>query len=739
MSLQASFGVLIVSLFVNSLVLVQVANAQTPATCANLFRADGEGAGAAKSISPAVTMRDFDLRANTEKLEATYALVNQTLETVLKIDLKNARYENVVRPVVAALGSFYMYEELSNTVSLLKTFASDEAVLFEKLEARGSELKNKVQSQVYGSAKLYRRFERVLQNETLPADRRIVVEKMLADFRASGIGLPARTLRKIEAIKTRLSDLQIEFRKHYQARLKTKVRLPRTTRFASYAPMDRLAAALKLGDDREYVFTLAPDDVNQTHFVLQFAEDGEVRRQFFRKFASVFRGPLSNRAIVAEVVRLRAQLAGILGEKNFAATVLPTQMIGTEEDLKNFIDVLEKPYVELVRSELKGLQQMKQQDVFAAEDKTLRPWDVQYYAKAQELKELNGRSIEDATPYLEFKSSLAIALRLIGDFYHLDFIRVPKLEKWHEDVRGYEVRERDGGRLLGYMYLDILARSEKPKGGAFMSNFVPAGEVMALDGSYTREIPVVVANANIPKAETGPTFIPFRSLQSVMHEIGHAVHGLAYTGEAAIFSGVFGHATIMDFVELPSQLLENWLYTPEVLKQLGRHYQTGLGFSDKFINEVILRQRAQVPGLRTLGRRGLMTRYDYQLHTLSADQSSALESGFDVARYLASANAEWREFAYLQAITRVENNAYLFMHDYQVKFHGYQYSEANEATVFSMAMANGLSRAPEIGLRFRSEVLSRGSLGDQNGDMSALFRQFTGSPTNPADILKKYR
>lgn len=674
-----------------------------------------------EKIQTPIDIASFDIDCNSAELQASFQRIEKVITAVKAVPVAKATYENTVRPMLAAYSSFSIAATAAHTTTSLKVLSAPETVRLEAFEAVANDYTVTVEKTFQQSKHFYDQLSGILAREDLGAARTQVVKKLISELEANGVHLPEAVLAQSNVIKKRIAELNSDFRKRYVARLKTEVRLPLETRFEAEAPSQRLKDALAAGGGKEYVFTLAPESIEQAHFVLQYASEPSVRREFWRHFTAPFRGARSNRAIVTELVQLRTQLAQLLGFQNFASTVLPSQMVGSADGLKNFIDRLEGPYIKLLQKEFKQLNDEKG----AAVD----PWDVQFYAKRVERKSLAGRTIDDALGYFEYGQTLSGILDVVSDFYQLRMVRNTKYPLWNSEVQAYDLFDQRNGRKLGMLVLDLVSRPDKAEGGAFMQSLVNPGEYMdAQTGRYVDIEPIAIASANLKRPTAGPFLAPFRNWQSVIHEIGHAIHALAYRGESAMFSGV-GEFPVMDFVELPSQLLENFLYEKAILKRIARDFQTGSQIPDEIVG-VIQKQRALFPGIKTLGRRGLMTRFDYQIHTFETVSPEAV----NLAGYLAKTNAKWTAFPYVLGITRIENNPYLFMHGYESKFHGYQYSEAQESAVMSMIHAVGIEKMSKVGVPFRDSVLSQGGF----PSIREHFNGFTGKTMSPEEILKKY-
>jgi Zn-dependent oligopeptidase len=642
-------------------------------------------------------------------------------------------FQGALEPILASLSTFKHYVGIAHLVRSLQTglpginSESYEKSL-ERLEQQAIHLDSASAALTVSSKSFYLLLKEIKKDVNLTPTQRLVLDKLILESEMAGVHLPDSAKNKVSEIKGRISELKRKYSEQYLNRLNTEFKLPLNTQFAQGAPVARLNAAREAGHGEVFQFTLSPDDIDQTHFVLQYALDPSVRENFWKLFTAGGKSDNSTSLLIKEMVNLRVELAKTLHKNSFSELVLYSQMIGSVKGLTDFVDQLEAPYLNLINTELRELQELKSKATGSSE--VLQPWDVQFYIKLAETNRFGGGNVEQAQPYFEFNRTLKETLKLVGEIYQIKFKRSDAFATWHSDVLSFEVYDLASGKALGFLLVDFLSRPEKPKGGAFMSGMIAGGQFAGPDGQIHNELPVAYVTVNVARPASGPILVPFRNLQSVPHEIGHAIHGLSYQLGYPLFSGVSGEYSVRDFTELPSQLLENWIFNPAILKRLGRHYQTGEVMPQNII-DIITGQRKLFPGLRTLGRRGLMTRYDLQLHGLLTEP---LGSNQTVDQYLMASNPLWNNLSYLRGVTRIENNPYLFKHGYESQFHAYQHSEALEASLFDQFLSAGLENAGSLGLRFRQNVLSQGSL----GNLSEIYWNFTGGTFQPSDILKKY-
>ena len=309
-----------------------------------------------------------------------------------------------------------------------------------------------------------------------------------------------------------------------------------------------------------YVVTLSRSSAEP---FLEFAQRRDLREKVYRAFVSRGDngGKTDNKAIIAEMVRLRAERARLLGYTDFAHYRLDDAMAKTQSAVRNLLDTVwtrARARVEADRDALQGLVQ-KEGGNF-----TLAPWDWRYYAEKlrQERCDIDEAEIK---PYLNLDRMIEAAFYTAERLFGLRFSERSDVPVWHPDVRVWEVRGSDGSEV-GLFFGDYFARPSK-RSGAWMTSL---RDQEKLAGDIR---PLIVNVCNFAKAPDGePTLLSFDDARTLFHEFGHALHGLL---SSVTYPSISGTSVATDFVELPSQLYEHWLEQPDVLRRFAKHYQTG--------------------------------------------------------------------------------------------------------------------------------------------------------------------
>jgi len=431
---------------------------------------------------------------------------------------------------------------------------------------------------IHTNAALFRRIDtlaRAADTLDLTAEQKRVLERYHITFRRAGAGLDDAAKKRLAEIIERLASLGTAFSQNVLAdeqafvlALKEEAELVGLPAFMREAMR---ADARERGLD-DYAVTLSRSSAES---FLQFADRRDLREKVFRAF--VMRGdnggPTDNKAIIAEMVRLRAERARLLGFEDFAHYRLDDAMAKTPEAVRGLLDTV------WARARKKALADRDDLQALVAESGgnfKLAPWDWRYYAEKLRQKRCD---FDEAAvkPYLSLERMIAAAFYTAERLFGLSFRPRRDIAVWHPDVRVWEVRGRDD-QPLGLFFGDYFARPSK-RSGAWMTSLRDqeklAGEVR----------PHIVNVCNFAKAADGePTLLSFDDAHTLFHEFGHALHGLLSN---VTYPEIAGTNVATDFVELPSQLYEHWLEQPDLLRRFALHYQSGEPMPEALLQRLI--------------------------------------------------------------------------------------------------------------------------------------------------------
>ncbi|MCM1483090.1 MAG: M3 family metallopeptidase [Muribaculaceae bacterium] len=459
-------------------------------------------------------------------------------------------------------------------------------------------------------------------------------------------------------------------------------------------------AAAEKGREGEYLFTLA-----QPTYIsfMKYSARRDLREHMYRLYTGRnIKGQYSNVEIIKEIASKRAEVAHLLGYKDYASYVLGRTMAGTVQNVYNLLDRLREAYRPAQMrefKELEGYARSKEGDDFR-----IMPWDYSFYSNKlkQELYDFDEEALR---PYFELGRTVEGVFGLATKLYGIKFIRRTDISVYHEDVQAYEVSDHDG-TYLGVIYTDFFPRSNK-RPGAWMTEFKE--QWTEDDGTDSRPHVSIVMNFTKPTSDRPSLLTPYE-VQTFLHEFGHALHGLF---SATKYAGLSGTNVYRDFVELPSQFNENFFTRREFLDSFARHYLTGEPLPQEDVDRIIATKRF---GVAYACLRQLAFGYlDMAWHTLGEEPIS------DVAVFENDAISGVSMFPQVEGSLISPQFGHIFSGGYAAGYYSYKWAEVLDADAFEMFMEHGVF-SKECADSFRRNILMKG--GSENPDV--LYRRFRG-------------
>lgn len=538
----------------------------------------------------------------------------------------------------------------------------------------------------------------------LDEEQRYLLERYHTNFVRAGANLSAAEKAKLKELNAQLATLQTRFTQNVQKETNAAAVL-----FDDRSQLDGLPgpaieaaakAAAEAGHEGKYLIALQNTSGQP---VLAQLRNRESRQRVYE--ASVNRGSrggeFDNRELVAQIVKLRAERAVLLGYPNHAAYVLEDGTAGSIEAVNSMLSRLAPPAVANARREAAEIQQAIRAD---GGDFELAPWDWAYYAEKVRQARFNFDA-DAVRPYFELERVLVDGVfHAANQLYGLSFRERKDLPVYQDDVRVWEVTDANG-ELLAFFLTDLYARPSK-RGGAWMNAYVQQSKLLG-----TR--PVVGNHLNIPKPPPGePTLLTFDEVNTLFHEFGHALHGMFSNVTYPRFAGT---SVPRDFVEFPSQVNEMWATWPSVLANYARHYQTGEPLPPELLDKV-LAAASYGEGFRTTEYLAA-TLLDQAFHQLGPDDVPGDVIAFE-KEALAMAGVD---FAPVPPRYRTTYFSHTFSGGYAAGYYSYIWAEVLDAATVDWFQRNGgLKR--ENGDAFRAALLSRGG----SAPAMDLFRSFYG-------------
>jgi peptidyl-dipeptidase Dcp len=426
------------------------------------------------------------------------------------------------------------------------------------------------------NADLFKRVDAVYNTKesfNLNPEQQRLLEETYKGFVRSGINLDAEAQVRLREINSELAALAQQFGENLLNETNDMKVLVTNKEDLGDLPGSLVAMAeqeAKNNDKEGWMFSLQRPSINP---FLQYSPNRKLRKQLFMGYA--LRGDNGNESdnneILSKMASLRTERANLKGYKTHAEYILSDNMAETPTRVYDFLDKVWVPALEVSKKEKVDLQEMMNKDGI---DDELKGWDWRYYT-AKVRKERFDYDEEVMRPYFEFTAVRKGIFMLADKLFGLSFTPIDA-PIWHPDQEVFEVKEADGTHL-GVVYLDFFARESK-RGGAWMNSLRSQSK---LGGDVT---PIVTTNFNFPApTDNSPSLLSFTEAQTMFHEFGHALHGLL---SDVTYISLSGTNVPRDFVEFPSQVMENWMGEPEVLKLYAKHYQTGEVIPDELIEKI---------------------------------------------------------------------------------------------------------------------------------------------------------
>ncbi|MFP9099676.1 M3 family metallopeptidase [Flavobacterium sp. RHBU_24] len=547
----------------------------------------------------------------------------------------------------------------------------------------------------------------------LTPEQATLLDKQYKGFSRNGANLPEDKKNKLREIDKELSKLSLEFGENvlnetnaFQLHITDEADLAGLPEGAIEAAKETAAAHDKEG----WVFTL--DHPSYLPFVT-YADNRELRKKMALAFGAkgFQQNEYNNEQNVLKIVKLRHERANLLGYASHANFVLEERMAESPDKVKSFLNDL------LAKAKPAAEKEFAQLTSFAKEldgiDR-LEKWDGAYYSEKLKQKLFN-LDDEKLKPYFKLENVLNGAFTIAGKLYGLTFEEIKDIDVYHKDVTTYEVKDENND-LVAIFYADFFPRKGK-RNGAWMTSFK---NQYVLDGVNERPHVSIVCNFTKPTASK-PSLLTFNEVTTLFHEFGHALHGLLAD---TIYPSLSGTSVYWDFVELPSQVMENWCYEPEALALFAHHYQTGELIPIEYIKKIKESASFQ-EGMATLRQLsfGLL---DMGWHSEDPNHITSLKE------------FESQLFSNTQLYPDVKENAmspafsHIFQGGYSSGYYSYKWAEVLDADAFELFQEKGIFDK-ETATKFKEFVLSKGG----TEHPMVLYKRFRGQEPKPEALLRR--
>ena len=547
----------------------------------------------------------------------------------------------------------------------------------------------------------------------LNPEQTTLLDKKYKSFARNGANLPEDKKNQLREIDKELSKLSLQFGENVLAETHAfELHITNENDLAGLPEGTREAArSLAKSQEKEgWIFTL--DHPSYIPFVT-YADNRELRKKMAIAFgARAFQNnEFDNQEIVLKIAKLRFERAQVLGYATHAHFVLEERMAETPEKVKSFLSDL------LAKAKPAAEKEFAQLTAFAKEldeIEQLEKWDGAYYSEKlkQQLFRLDDEILK---PYFQLEKVLDGAFTVAQKLYGITFEEIFEIDKYHEDVKTYEVKDEDD-QLVAIFYADFFPRKGKRNGAwmtSFKSQYIQKG---------INERPHISNVCNFTKpTETKPSLLTFNEVTTLFHEFGHALHGMLAN---TTYPSLSGTSVYWDFVELPSQIMENWCYEPEALALFAYHYETGEMIPMELVHKI--KESASF-------QEGMAT-----MRQLSFGLLDMGWHGQDPSNITAIKAFETEQFASTQLYPDVKENAmstafsHIFQGGYSSGYYSYKWAEVLDADAFEYFQEKGIFNK-EVAAKFKENVLSKGG----TEHPMILYKQFRGQEPKPEALLRR--
>ncbi len=597
-------------------------------------------------------------------------------------------------------------------------YESDSDDQMQQIATEVSPLLSDHEDNIYMNDALFRRVETLYnQRESLglTGEQDRLLEKYYKNFVRRGAALDEQGKARLREINKELSLAELDFGKnvlaeinaykHYVTDEADLAGLPESVKQAA------AEAAAAEGHEGEWLFTTQKSSFLP---VLQYADNRQLRKELQLAYANLANNGNANdnKEVVNRIIKLRVERAQLLGYDSPADLILDNTMAKTTESVREFLDKVWQPSLAAAKREAEELQELMNRE--GTEEK-LQPWDWAYYAEKLR-QEKYALDEEEVRAYFQMENVRQGAFDLAGKLYGLQFRKLEGMPLYHPDVEVFEVTDADGS-LIGVLYTDYFPRASK-RAGAWMSEF--KGQYKK-DGQNHRPIIINVGNFTKPTADK-PSLLTMDEVETLFHEFGHALHGLL---SQCTYPSIAGTNVTRDFVELPSQIMENWCFEPEVMKTYARHYQTGEIIPDELIERIQATATFNQGFVMTELLSAALLDMDYHTRTTTDD--------IDVEAF--ETESLERMGLIPEIIVRYRSTYFnhIFSGGYAAGYYSYTWSAVLDADAFRAFKETGDIYDQDVATAFRTRVLERGG----SDDPMALYISFRGAAPDPDALLER--
>ena len=654
---------------------------------------------------------DLDLKELDKSIDTAIENGKTTVAEIAK-NSENPTFENTIVALETT------DEDLDRVLNILyNLFSADTSDEIQSLVEKFSPILAEYSNSIILNEDLFKRVQSVYNNDfgKLEGEAKRLTEKYYKDFVKKGAELSDKDKVTLRSLDQKLSGLSPQFSKNsldatnafeWTTTDATKLKgLPESALEASTEE-----AKQKGMPEGTYLFTLQYPSLLP---ILKYCEDRSVREHFFKANSTkAVSDVFSNKNIVKEIVTLRNEKAKLLGFKTYADFVLQNRMAKSTDTVFNFLEDLKKHSLEPAKKEVQAVKDFaKERD--GLED--FQPWDFSFYSEKLREK-LFSFSEEEMKPYFPLNQVLDGAFLHAEKLYGIEFKKTTDVSTYHKDVEAYEVFAKDSGDFIGLFFADFYPRASK-RSGAWCTHFRSQG---LLKGEVRRPHVSIVCNFTKP-TESKPSLLTFNETRTLFHEFGHALHELL---SQCTYSSLGGTSVYWDFVELPSQIMENWVLEEESLNLFAKHYKTGEVIPQDYITKIKNAETFQ-SGYNCVRQLRFAT-LDMYYHTLDPSEIS------DVSDFEDKYTKEFDLLPKVEGANFSCSFGHIFAGGYAAGYYSYKWAEVLDADAFELFKEKGIFNS-EVSSSFKKNILERGGTEDPD----QLYLKFRGQEPDVKALLRR--
>jgi peptidyl-dipeptidase Dcp len=650
---------------------------------------------------------------------------NEDFLPAIKKEIKNTKAEinvitaNTETPTFANTIEALEFsgEQLDRITSIFFNLNSAETnEEIQKIAQEISPLLSEFSNDIRLNTALFNRVKHVYDNQenfALTTEQKTLLDKKYKSFARNGANLPDNKKEQLREIDKQLSKLSLTFGENVLAETNAFQLHITNKEDLKGLPDGAIEAAQNLAKSKDkdgWLFTL--DYPSYLPF-MKYAENRELRKKMALAFGSKsFQdNEHNNEEIVLTIANLRHKRANLLGYETHAHFVLEERMAKSPEKVMSFLEDL------LVKAKPAAVKEFNQLSNFAKDldgIETLQKWDAAYYTEKLKQKLFN-LDDEKLKPYFELNKVIDGAFTVANKLFGLQFEKIESIDVYHPEVTTYKVTNSNGN-LVAIFYADFHPRPGK-RNGAWMTSYKPQ---FIKNNNEERPHVSIVCNFTKP-TETKPSLLTFTEVTTLFHEFGHALHGML---ASTTYPSLSGTSVFWDFVELPSQILENWCYEKEALELFAKHYQTDETIPMEFI-EKIKASSTFMEGMQTL-RQLSFGMLDMSWHAANPSKIK------NVKAHETKAFKETQLYPDTPETCMSTAFSHIFQGGYSAGYYSYKWAEVLDADAFEYFLEEGIFNET-VATKFKENILSKGG----TEDPMELYKRFRGKEPQPEALLKR--